>query len=239
MRSRPRWPPNTRCTWRTEDLFSRPCSPPVAPIDTSGAGAAGAVATAILQDLKTASNPIVVVGEEVARYGLAAKVLTVLDRLQLRWVTTVVGKTVLPEQHSRYIGVFNGDKAPAALRNAITQAGVIVALGAVFRSGHANLMIPRVDKTIRVWDGKAVIRNGGPQTVGLPALVDELESQSVGANPVTYDTPMTAVSDPQPVAAAAELGYQQVVDVVAEPAFSMRPSPSSPTPFSASIRPRG
>jgi indolepyruvate decarboxylase len=203
-----------------KDLFSRPCSPPAAPIDTSvPAGAADAVATAILQDLKTASNPVVVVGEEVARYGLAAKVLTVLDRLQIRWATTVVGKTVLPEQHTRFIGVFNGDKAPAALRNAITQAGVIVALGAVFGSGHANLMIPRVDKTIRVWDGIAVIRNDVPQAVGLPALVDELESQSVGANPVTYDTPMTAVADPQPVAAGTELGYQQVVDVVAEPAF--------------------
>ena len=203
-----------------KDLFGRPCSPPAAAIDTSvPAGAADAVATAILQDLKTAANPIVVVGEEVARYALAAKVLTVLDRLGLRWTTTVVGKTVLSEQHPRFIGVFNGDKAPASLRNAITQAGVIVALGAVFGSGHTNVMIPRIGKTIRVWDGEAVIRNGAPQTVGLPALVDELESRSVGASPVRYDTPMVAVADPQPVAAAAELGYQQVVDVVAEPGF--------------------
>ena len=86
-------------------MFSRPSSPPAAPIDTSApAGAAGAVATAVLQDLKTASNPVVVVGEEVARYGLAAKVLAVLDRLQLRWATTVVAKPVLPEQHPCFIG---------------------------------------------------------------------------------------------------------------------------------------
>jgi indolepyruvate decarboxylase len=203
-----------------KDLFSRPCSPPVGPIDTTvPAGAADAVATAILQDLRTAANPVVVVGEEVQRYGLAATVLTVLDRLQVRWATTVVGKTVLPEQHPRFIGVFNGDKASAALRNAIAQAGVIVALGAVFGSGHANLMIPRADSTIRVWDGKAVIRNGPSQSVGLPALVDQLNSQSVGANAIAYDTPIPSVDDPPAVAAAAELGYQQVVDVIAEPAF--------------------
>ena len=160
-----------------------------------------------------------VVGEEVQRYGLAAKVLTVLDRPQVRWATTVVGKSVLPEQDPRFIGVFNGDKAPADLRNAIAQAGVIVALGAVFGSGHAALMIPRANKTIRVWDGGAVIRNGASQSVGLPALVDRLESQSVGANPIAYDTPMPVVDDPPAVAAAAELGYQQMVDVVAEPAF--------------------
>jgi indolepyruvate decarboxylase len=203
-----------------KDLFSRPCSPPAAPIDTTvPAGAADAIATSILQELTTATNPVVVVGEEVQRYGLASKVLTVLDRLQVRWATTVVGKSVLPEQHPRFMGVFNGDRAPAALRNAIAQAGVIVALGAVLGSGHANLMIPRAGKTIRVWDGSAVIRGGAPQSVGLPALVDRLDSQSVGANQIAYNTPIPAVVDPPPVPATAELGYQQVVDVVAEPAF--------------------
>ena len=190
-----------------KDLFSRPCSPPAAPIDTTvPAGAADAVATSILQELTTATNPVVVVGEEVQRYGLASKVLTVLDRLQVRWATTVVGKSVLPEQHPRFIGVFNGDKAPADLRNAIAQAGVIVALGAVFGSGHANLMIPRADKTIRVWDGTAVIRDGAPQSVGLPALVDQLDSQSVGANPIAYNTPIPAVADPPAVRRGGRVG---------------------------------
>ena len=203
-----------------KDLFSGPCSPPAAAIDTTvPAGAADAVSTAILQDLRTSANPVVVVGEEAQRYGLAAKVLTVLDRLQVRWATTVVGKAVLPEHHPRFIGVFNGDKAPADLKTAIAQAGVIVALGAVFGSGHAALMIPRANKTIRVWDGTAVVRNGAPQSVGLPALVDRLESQTVGVNPIAYDTPMPAVPDAPAVAAAAELGYQQVLDVISEPAF--------------------
>jgi indolepyruvate decarboxylase len=203
-----------------KDLFNRPCSPPAAPIDTTvPAGAADAVATTILQELKSATNPVVVVGEEVQRYGVAADVLTVLDRLQLRWATTVVGKAVLLEQHPRFIGVFNGDKAPAPLRNAIAQAGLIVALGAVFGSGHAALMIPRADRTIRAWDGIAVIRGGATQAVGLPALVDRLDSQSVGATPIVYDTPMPAADGQQAVVPAAELGYQQVVDVVAESAF--------------------
>jgi indolepyruvate decarboxylase len=203
-----------------KDLFSRPCTPPAGPIDTTvPAGAADTVATAILQEVKTAANPVVVVGEEVQRHGLSAKALTLLDRLQLRWTTTVVGKSVLPENHSRFIGVFNGDNAPPALKDAITQAGLIVALGAVFGSGHATLMIPRANKTIRVWDGAAVIRTGGPQAVGLPALIDKLVSLSVGAVPIAYDGPMPVIDDPPAVTAAAELKYQQVVDVVAEPAF--------------------
>ena len=203
-----------------KDLFSRPCSPPAAAIDTTvPAGAADAVATAILQDLKTAANPVVVVGEEVQRYGLAAKVLTVLDRLagplgdhsrrQNRSARTAsaLHRGVQRRQGAR------------RLRNAIAQAGVIVALGAVFGSGHANLMIPRAGKTIRVWDGEAVIRNGAAQSVGLPALVDRLDSQSVGANPIATTPPSPRSPTRRRCAAAAELGYQQVVDVVAEPGF--------------------
>ena len=57
-----------------KDLFSRPCSPPAAPIDTTvPAGAADGVATSILQEVTTATNPVVVVGEEVQRYGLARR----------------------------------------------------------------------------------------------------------------------------------------------------------------------
>ena len=188
-------------------------------LDTSApAGAAGAVATAVLQDLKTASTPSWSSARRWQRYGLAAKVLAVLDRLQLRWATTVVASRSA-RTDSAFIGCLTRQSARRAELRDHAGGRDRRARCSVRVRGTPNLMIPKIDKTIRVWDGNAVIRNGAPQTVGLPALVDELESQSVGANPVTYDTPMTAVADPQPVAAAAELGYQQVVDVVAEPAF--------------------
>src|SRR5829696_2763925 len=163
------------------------CPQPVGAIDvTVPAGDADAVATSILQELDTVANPVVIVGEEVQRYRLASQVLAVLDRLQVRWATTLVGKSVLPEDHPRFLGVFNGDRAPAALKTLIQQAGLIVALGSVFGSNHANLMIPKANQTIRVWDGMAVFHGGPPKSVGLPALVAALDSQSIGASPVAY-----------------------------------------------------
>ncbi|WP_102141060.1 thiamine pyrophosphate-binding protein [Mycobacterium hubeiense] len=200
-------------------LFDAPCPAPTGTIDvTVPAGDADAVAASILQKLSAATNPVVIVGEEVQRYRVAAQVQAVVDRLQVRWATTVVGKSVLSEQHPRFLGCFNGDKAPAPLKSAIQQAGLVVALGAVFGSGHANLMIPKAGHTIRIWDGAAVIPPAGPRPVGLPALVAALDSQSVSATPITYTGVATPVADP-PAAAAVELSYQQVFDVVSEPAF--------------------
>ena len=118
------------------------------------------------------------------------------------------------------MGVFNGDKAPADLRNRVQSADLIIALGAVFASGHANLMIPRVNKTIRAWDGVVVDRGAAPLAVGFPALVDALDAQSVGMNPISYPGPPVPPPAPVPLTPdAAELSYQQVFDVVAEPAF--------------------
>jgi indolepyruvate decarboxylase len=195
------------------------CSQPVGAIDvTVPAGDADAVATSILQELDTVANSVLIVGEEVQRYRLASQVLAILDRLQVRWATTLVGKSVLPEDHPRFLGVFNADRAPAALKTLIQQAGLIVGLGSVFGSNHANLMIPKANQTIRVWDGVAVFRGGPPKSVGLPALVAALDSQSISVSPVAYTVGVATPVDP-PAPATPELGYQQVFDVVAEPEF--------------------
>jgi indolepyruvate decarboxylase len=196
------------------------CPQPVGAIDvTVPAGAADAAASSILQELGAARDPIVIVGEEAQRYRLAGKVLAVLDRLQLRWTTTLVAKSVLPESHSGFLGVFNGDKAPVPLKNLIRSSGLIVALGAVFGSGHAHLMIPKVNATIRAWDGVVVSRGGVPQAVGLPALVNALDHHSASATPVTYTADGAAPVSGPPAPTGPELQYQQVFDVIAAPAF--------------------
>jgi indolepyruvate decarboxylase len=201
-------------------LLDKPCSQPGRAIDVAvPAGAAEAAASSILRELPLAMNPVVIVGEEVQRYRLADKVLAVLDRLQLRWATTLVAKSVLPESHPRFVGVFNGDKAPVPLKNLIRSSGLIFALGAVFGSGHAQLMICKVNATIRAWDGVVVYRGGPPQAVGLPALVDALHRLSAGASPVGYTPVGVAPVADAPAPAGPELGYQQVFDVIAEPAF--------------------
>jgi indolepyruvate decarboxylase len=203
-----------------QGFLDSPCPQPVGAIDvTVPAGAADAAASSILQELAAATNPLVIVGEEVQRYGLADTALAVLDRLQLQWTTTFVAKSVLPESHPRFVGVFNGDEAPVPLKNLVLSSGLIVALGAVFGIGHAHLMIPKVNETIRAWDGLVVSHGGAAQAVGLPALLDALDQQSAGASPVVHAPNVAAPVSAPPVPAGPDLEYQQVFDVIAEPAF--------------------
>ncbi len=157
--------------------WSTNCSPPAGALDLNlPPFSAEAEAQWVLQALSSAANPMVIVGVEIARYRLADTVLSILNRLNLPWATTVLSKSVLPEQHPKFLGVFNGERSPASLKNKIQASDLILALGAVFGSGHASLMLPKFDKTIRIWDGTLVIRGGTPLPVHTPPFVAALDA---------------------------------------------------------------
>ena len=228
--------------------WSTNCTPPAGALDLSVPPlSAEAEAQWVLQALTSAANPMVIVGVEIARYRLADTVLSILNRLNLPWATTVLSKSVLPEQHPKFLGVFNGEKSPASLKSKIQASDLILALGAVFGSGHASLMIPKFNKTIRIWDGALVIRGGTPQPMHTPPFVAALDAAGTVNPPVAVAglTPAAAeyfeelgesawdgdrgaevavaaaeaeqAGNPTPVPAG--LSYQELFDTLAEPAF--------------------
>lgn len=155
-------------------------SRPTAPLDLSiPAGAAAKTAGAILKAIKDAKAPVLIVGVEVQRYGLAAGMLSIINKLKVPWATTLLARTTLPEKHPKFLGVFNGEKAPQPLKAAISGADLVVSLGAVFGSGHATIMVPQSKKTIRVWDGNVVTFNGAPEQLSFPELIAQLDRNAV------------------------------------------------------------
>jgi indolepyruvate decarboxylase len=165
-------------------------SRPTAPLDLSiPAGAAAKTAGAILKAIKAAKAPVLIVGVEVQRYGLAAGMLSIINKLKIPWATTLLARTTLSEQHPKFLGVFNGEKAPQPLKAAISGADLVVSLGAVFGSGHATIMVPQSKKTIRVWDGSVVTFNGAPEKLSFPELIAQLDRNAV----VESDKPLPAL----------------------------------------------
>lgn len=165
-------------------------SRPTTPLDLSiPAGAAAKTASAILKAIKAAKAPVLIVGVEVQRYGLAAGMLSIINKLKIPWATTLLARTTLSEQHTKFLGVFNGEKAPQTLKAAISGADLVVSLGAVFGSGHATIMVPQSTKTIRVWDGSVVTFNGAPERLSFPELIAQLDRNAV----VESDKPLPAL----------------------------------------------
>ncbi|CAM5771866.1 hypothetical protein LMIY3S_03652 [Labrys miyagiensis] len=165
-----------------QSLLGTTCAPPTGKLDLSiPPGSAAQVANKILKAIALAKSSLLIVGVEVQRYGLAADVQAIIDKLNIRWATTLLERTTIDERHGLFQGVYNGDKAPDALKRKIWDADLIVSLGAVFGSGHASIMVPKIrnKNVIRVWDGSAYIQGGSPISLGFPSLIDELKKHAL------------------------------------------------------------
>lgn len=204
-------------------LLGANCSRPTAPLNLSiPAGAAAKTAGVILTAIKAAKAPVLIVGTEVQRYGLAAGALSIINKLKIRWATTLLARTTLSEQHPQFLGVFNGEKAPQSLKAAISGADLIVSLGAVFGSGHATIMVPQSKRTIRGWDGNVFTLGGAPEQLSFPELIAQLDRIAV----VEEDKELPAL----PTYSVRELGEAAWVGGrdAALPAIPRTPSGTTP-----------
>lgn len=167
-----------------QSFFNEDCPRPTGLISKKvPAGAASKCSARILQAIRNATKPLLVVGVEVHRYGVASEVLSLINKLQVPWITTVLDKTTLDEQHPNFVGVFGGALAKPIVRKAVQDADLILSLGAIFGTSHKNLMAPKRHKTIRLWDGKAhFLTNANPETAGFEELIKLLERDAPMTN---------------------------------------------------------
>lgn len=58
--------------------------------------------------LESAKRPVILAGAEVGRFGLQDELVHLVERLQIPIATTLLGKSVIREDHPLYVGVYGG-----------------------------------------------------------------------------------------------------------------------------------
>lgn len=139
------------------------------------AGNEATQAATILRRLQTASKPVFLLGIEIARCGFAERVVTLLDRLQVPWTTTLLSKTVLAESTRGFVGVYEGQRASPTVKRVIDEADQIVMLGTVLGNWHRHLVDPPRDRIVRIGNGQIRIGTAAPAACDLGALLGELQ----------------------------------------------------------------
>jgi TPP-dependent 2-oxoacid decarboxylase len=112
-----------RCKRPNAFLFPTP-----APSDQEALGEA---ITEALEMLDTAQKPVVVAGVELIRFKLQQAFAGLLDKTGFPYVTMMLGKAVLSEHHSQFIGLFEGDRSRDYVRNRVESADCVLQLGAL------------------------------------------------------------------------------------------------------------
>lgn len=127
------------------DLWNKPCPRPSGELEPQAhpvneAALAEAV-NEVLFRLQRAQLPVIWVGEEIQRFGLEAEVLSLIEHSGLRFATTLLGKATLPEEHEKFIGVYDSDLAPKATRDIVEKSDCLLALGTIISVDHAVLVM--------------------------------------------------------------------------------------------------
>lgn len=166
-----------------EDVWRSNCDAPDRPLNVKGGETcrdtahSAALATADLIEAK--DNPIFWAGVEIQRQNLQEQFLSLVDKTQIEFTTSIMGKSTFSEDHPLFKGVFNGKASPDDIYERFTEAGSKIGIG-VWTTGK-NL------GGFNIWDDNTVLASSSGIRVGakfyanmsLRVYIEELEIELV------------------------------------------------------------
>ena len=83
-----------------------------------------------VQKLATATKPVILAGVEVHRFGLQDELLELAEAANIPIATTMLGKSVVSERHSLFVGLYEGALGDQAVTDFVEQSDLILLFGA-------------------------------------------------------------------------------------------------------------
>lgn len=193
-----------------QDMVDLECEPPNGPLTPARAlsdetSLQESIAR-ICAKLESAQNPLVWVGVEVDRYGLQEKVMDLIRRLNVPFVTELLSKAVLSEQDPLFAGVLDGQASSQEVTDLAANADFILALGVWLTDINSLGWNPDYDKT--AFASMDAVKFGtyfGGQ-VALEHLVDGILAKQIA--PKSRNLPQRAARSAPTVDSGAEITYQ-------------------------------
>lgn len=124
--------------------------------------------------LQNAENPVVLLGSELMRLGMAEQALAFIEKQQLPFFTTMLAKSIVSEDHPLFRGVYDSDLAPSDITQAVENADLIISFGCVFGIDHRYLVKIQYNNMLQFGYGSARIGEEKYSDVYLGHVLTEL-----------------------------------------------------------------
>ena len=126
--------------------------------------------------LKKAEHPMVLVGGEISRLRLGKETLALIERLELPFATMVSSKSVLPELHAQFVGIYQGSWSRAVVSEQVESSDCLLSFGAWMTDLETGIFTTRLDpyNLIEARGGGVRIRDRFYQNVQLADFVKAL-----------------------------------------------------------------
>lgn len=205
-----------------QDVWGMPCVEPegqLTPIKkTSQKASLEAMLQRAIEKIKRAKQPVVLVGVEIARFGLQDQVLELLQASGLPYSTTTLGKTVLDESDGLFIGTYAGAASNPDTNTYFREADAILALGVIFTDDYLDILEKQFANIICMNTEQARVGYEHFDNIHMAEFIAQLHHNVVHSG----DFPLSDVSLPLipamptlgPELLAQELGYKTFFEVL-------------------------
>jgi indolepyruvate decarboxylase len=126
--------------------------------------------------LSAAKEPVILLGSEICRRGLADLALSVVEQLNIPFCTTLLSKSVIDEAHELFIGTYDSDLVDKPPRRYAEGSDCLIALGCVFGIDHGSLVSTQYKNMVDVSYGKARIASAEFENVALKGFLEGILS---------------------------------------------------------------
>ncbi|WP_305856816.1 indolepyruvate/phenylpyruvate decarboxylase [Balneatrix alpica] len=191
---------------------------PVLPASPYRQEAVEACAEAILRKLDQAIRPTLLVGVEIRRFGLEAKVAELASRLQMPVVTTFMGRGLLASTPVQVLGTYLGAACEERVRLQVEQSDGLFMLGVILSDTNFAISVEKIQDCHAIHAADRCVRLGYHEYANIPltALLDALLARL----PATAWQPMQAIAPTAPAR---------------PPQRSAQPAPLSPVDIAQAI----
>lgn len=143
------------------DVPGREGHQPPAIHETSEPLALGEALAEAVGMMNAARQPVVLVDVEVHRFGLQAEVLALIEKANIPFAVTILGKSVLSEQHPLCLGIYEGAMGRDEVRAYVESSDCAVLLGAFMTDINLGIYTAQLDqgKSIYATSEKLAIRH--------------------------------------------------------------------------------
>ncbi len=160
----------------------------------------------ICAKLESAENPLIWVGVEIDRLGLQKKAMTLIQQLNVPFVTELMSKAVLSEDDALFVGVLDGQASSTAVTDLARTSDFILALGVWLTDINSLGWDPDFGKTaFASFDAVKFGTYFGGQ-VALEHLIDGILAKQVA--PKVRNLPEKLAYSAPTVGSADEITYQ-------------------------------
>lgn len=159
------------------DLVAAP-SDPVPPLHPTryDPEAVAACADEILQRLRSAKQPVLLVGVEVRRYGVERAVAELAKRLGVPVVTSFMGRGLLADAEAPLLGTYMGIAGDPEITRLVEESDGLFLLGVILSDTNFAVSEKRIDlrRTMHAFDGEVRIAHHRYPEIPLDRLVAAL-----------------------------------------------------------------